>query len=198
MFIDHAKIYVKAGNGGNGALSFRTEKYVPDGGPDGGDGGDGGNVVFVAASKLTTLQSFRFKHKFVADDGAKGMGRKMYGRGGADLRIAVPVGTIIRDASTNKILVDFSQDGQEYIAVKGGKGGAGTSIADGWDSRPERRRCPCHGHAAENERPGGDIRNWSGFGRAGDQSAILGAGRGLRLPDETGDSHDYSPRSGNS
>lgn len=125
MFIDHAKIYVKAGNGGNGALSFRTEKYVPDGGPDGGDGGDGGNVVFVAASKLTTLQSFRFKHKFVADDGAKGMGRKMYGRGGADLRIAVPVGTIIRDASTNKILVDFSQDGQEYIAVKGGKGGAG-------------------------------------------------------------------------
>jgi len=125
MFIDHAKILVKAGDGGNGAMSFRTEKYVPDGGPDGGDGGNGGDVVFIAVSKITTLRSFRFKHKFVAEDGVKGMGRKMYGKSGDTLRIPVPVGTIIRDAATNKILADLSEDGQEFTAVKGGKGGAG-------------------------------------------------------------------------
>ena len=102
MFIDHAKIYVKAGDGGPGMCSFHTEKYITNGGPDGGDGGKGGDVVFVAAQKLTTLQAFRFKHKFVAPDGAKGMNRKMYGRGGEDLRIAVPVGTVIKDADTDR------------------------------------------------------------------------------------------------
>lgn len=125
MFIDHAKIYVKAGDGGPGMVSFHTEKYITNGGPDGGDGGKGGDVVFVAAEKLTTLQSFRFKHKFVAPDGGKGMNRKMYGRGGEDLKIAVPVGTVIKDADTGKILADFTEDGQEEIICRGGRGGSG-------------------------------------------------------------------------
>ncbi len=125
MFIDHAKIYVKAGDGGNGCVSFHTEKYVTNGGPDGGDGGKGGDVVFVATSKISTLQSFRFKHKFVAKNGEKGMNRKMYGKGGEDLKIAVPVGTIIKDIDTDRIIADLSEDGQEVIVAKGGKGGLG-------------------------------------------------------------------------
>lgn len=125
MFIDHSKIYVKAGDGGPGCVSFHTEKYVTNGGPDGGDGGKGGDVVFYAVAKLTTLQAFRFKHKFVAKDGEKGMNRKMYGRGGEDLRIGVPVGTVIRDVATNKIIADFTEDKQEVIVAYGGKGGLG-------------------------------------------------------------------------
>ena len=125
MFIDHAKIYVKAGDGGNGCVSFHTEKYVTNGGPDGGDGGKGGDVIFVATSKISTLQSFRFKHKFVAKNGEKGMNRKMYGKGGEDLKIAVPVGTIIKDIDTDRIIADLSEDGQEVIVAKGGKGGLG-------------------------------------------------------------------------
>lgn len=125
MFIDHSKIYVKAGDGGPGCVSFHTEKYVTNGGPDGGDGGKGGDVVFYAVAKLTTLQAFRFKHKFVAKDGEKGMNRKMYGRGGEDLRIGVPVGTVIRDVETNKIIADFTEDKQEVIVAYGGKGGLG-------------------------------------------------------------------------
>ena len=112
MFIDHAKIYVKAGDGGAGALSFHTEKYITNGGPDGGDGGDGGNVVFVAARNLTSLQNFRFKHKFVAENGVKGGNRKMYGRCGEDLEIGVPVGTVIRNADTGELIADFTEDGQ--------------------------------------------------------------------------------------
>lgn len=125
MFIDHAKIYVKAGDGGPGACSFHTEKYVTNGGPDGGDGGKGGDVIFYAVASLTTLQQFRFKHKFVAEDGSKGMNKKMYGRGGKDLRIGVPVGTVIRNTDTGELLCDLHEDGQEVIVAYGGKGGAG-------------------------------------------------------------------------
>lgn len=125
MFIDHSKIYVKAGDGGPGCVSFHTEKYVTNGGPDGGDGGKGGDVVFKAVAKMTTLQNFRFKHKFVAADGSKGMNRKMYGKGGEDLVIGVPVGTVIRDISNDRILADFTEDGQTVIVAKGGKGGIG-------------------------------------------------------------------------
>lgn len=125
MFIDHAKIYVKGGDGGNGCVSFHTEKFVTNGGPDGGDGGKGGDVVFVAVAKMTTLQVFRFKHRFIAKDGAKGMNRKMYGRGAEDLRIGVPVGTVVRDAATNKIIADLTEDKQEVIVARGGKGGIG-------------------------------------------------------------------------
>ena len=125
MFIDHAKIYVKAGDGGAGALSFHTEKYITNGGPDGGDGGNGGNVVFVAARNLTSLQNFRFKHKFVAENGVKGGNRKMYGRCGEDLEIGVPVGTVIRNADTGELIADFTEDGEKVVVAHGGKGGLG-------------------------------------------------------------------------
>jgi len=125
MFIDHAKIHVKAGDGGAGMVSFHTEKFVTNGGPDGGDGGKGGDVVFVAVERLSNLAPFRFKHKFVAEDGAKGMNRKMYGKGGDDLEIAVPVGTVIKDVTTDRILADMTENGQRVVIARGGKGGLG-------------------------------------------------------------------------
>ena len=125
MFIDHSKIYVKAGDGGNGALSFHTEKYITNGGPDGGDGGDGGNVILQAAKNLTSLQNFRFKHKFVAQNGAKGMGKKMYGKRGEDLIIGVPVGTVVKDLTTGEIIADLTEEGQKITVARGGKGGLG-------------------------------------------------------------------------
>ncbi len=125
MFIDHSKIHVKAGDGGAGALSFHTEKYITNGGPDGGDGGNGGNIVFESSSRLTSLQNFRFKHKFVAENGVKGGNRKMYGRNGEDLVIGVPVGTVIKDLATGKIIADFTEDKQRIVVAKGGKGGLG-------------------------------------------------------------------------
>lgn len=125
MLIDHAKIYVKGGNGGNGMVSFHREKYVTNGGPDGGDGGKGGDVIFYATEDQSTLHNFRFKRKFVAEDGEKGYFRKMYGRGAADLRIAVPVGTMITDAKTGRTVADLIEPGQEVIVAHGGKGGQG-------------------------------------------------------------------------
>ncbi len=125
MFIDHSKIYVKAGDGGNGCLSFHTEKYITNGGPDGGDGGDGGNVVLQAAPNLTSLQNFRFKHKFIAQNGAKGMSKKMYGKRGEDLIIGVPVGTVVKDVESGEIIADLTEAGQKIIVARGGKGGLG-------------------------------------------------------------------------
>ena len=125
MFIDHSKIYVKAGDGGNGCLSFHTEKYITNGGPDCGDGGDGGNVVLQAAPNLTSLQNFRFKHKFVAQNGAKGMSKKMYGKRGEDLIIAVPVGTVVKDFESGEIIADLTEAGQKIVVARGGKGGLG-------------------------------------------------------------------------
>ena len=125
MFIDHSKIYVKAGDGGNGAVSFHREKYVTNGGPDGGDGGDGGDVVFVATSRLTSLAPFRFKHKFVAANGVAGQSKRMYGKRGDDLEIGVPVGTVIKNLDTGKLICDFTEDGQREVVAKGGKGGLG-------------------------------------------------------------------------
>ncbi|MBO4580465.1 MAG: GTPase ObgE [Clostridiales bacterium] len=125
MFIDHSKIYVKAGDGGNGAVSFHREKYVTNGGPDGGDGGDGGDVVFVATSRLTSLAPFRFKHKFVAANGVAGQSKRMYGKRGDDLEIGVPVGTVIKNADTGKLICDFTEDGQKEVVARGGKGGLG-------------------------------------------------------------------------
>lgn len=125
MLVDHAKIYVKGGDGGNGMVSFHREKYVTNGGPDGGDGGKGGDVIFYATEDQSTLQNFRFKRKFVADDGEKGLFRKMYGRGAKDLRIAVPVGTMITDAKTGRTIADLTEPGEEVIVAHGGKGGQG-------------------------------------------------------------------------
>jgi len=125
MFIDEAKIHIKAGNGGNGAVSFRREKYVANGGPDGGDGGNGGNIVFAANENVRTLADFRYKRKYVGKDGENGGKKNCSGKYGENTVISVPMGTLIRDAETNKILIDLSKPNQQYIAAKGGKGGAG-------------------------------------------------------------------------
>ena len=124
MFIDKVKIYVKAGNGGNGSVSFRREKYVAKGGPDGGDGGKGGNVIFQIDKGTNTLLSFRYKRKFVAENGGDGAGAKFHGKNGADVIIKVPEGTLIKDDKTGKILKDMS-DCEEWICAKGGRGGWG-------------------------------------------------------------------------
>ena len=126
MFVDNVKIYIKAGDGGNGAVSFRREKYVSAGGPDGGDGGHGGNVVFRVDEGTNTLLAFRYKHKFIAERGGNGKGAKCHGATAEDLVIMVPPGTLIRDAETQRVIHDMSEnDGADYIACKGGRGGWG-------------------------------------------------------------------------
>ena len=124
MFIDKVKIYVKAGNGGNGCVSFRREKYVAKGGPDGGDGGNGGNVIFQIDKGTNTLLSFRYKRKFVAENGGDGKGAKFHGKNGEDIIIKVPEGTLVKDEKTGKILKDMSEC-EEWICAKGGRGGWG-------------------------------------------------------------------------
>ncbi len=124
MFIDKVNIYVKAGSGGNGCVSFRREKYVAKGGPDGGDGGRGGDVVFVADEGKNTLLDFKYKRKFVAENGADGAGRKFHGKNGKNLEIPVPLGTVIRDTASGQIIHDMS-DGIPFVVAKGGKGGWG-------------------------------------------------------------------------
>ena len=126
MFVDNVKIYIKAGDGGNGAVSFRREKYVAAGGPDGGDGGHGGNVVFRVDEGSNTLLAFRYKHKFVAGRGGDGKGAKCHGATAEDLVILVPPGTLIRNAADGRILHDMSEnDGADYVACHGGRGGWG-------------------------------------------------------------------------
>lgn len=124
MFVDIAKIKIKAGNGGNGAVTFRREKYVAAGGPDGGDGGKGGNIVFKVDDNLSTLADFRYKRKYVAQNGENGSGGRKNGRGGEDLIIKVPRGTIIKEVESGAVMADMS-DIDEFIAAKGGKGGWG-------------------------------------------------------------------------
>ncbi|NLL29768.1 MAG: GTPase ObgE [Clostridiales bacterium] len=125
MFIDKSKIFVKSGNGGDGAISFRREKYVPLGGPDGGDGGRGGDVIFQVDPGLTTLLDFKYKKKYVAEHGGNGQGSKCYGKDGKDLYVRVPMGTIVKDFETGKVIADLSHKDDEFIIAKGGKGGKG-------------------------------------------------------------------------
>ena len=127
MFIDKARIFIKSGKGGDGAVSFRREKYVPLGGPDGGDGGRGGSIVFKVDTGMTTLLDFKYKKKYVAEDGVNGGTSKCYGKDGEELVINVPLGTIIREASTNKIIADLSHKDEEFKFLKGGKGGKGNA-----------------------------------------------------------------------
>ncbi|CQR72536.1 GTPase Obg [Sporomusa ovata DSM 2662] len=127
MFIDRAKITVKAGNGGNGMSSFRREKFVPNGGPSGGDGGRGANVVLIGDSNLNTLLDFRYKRIFKADNGANGQSSNMHGRGAEDLLIKVPPGTIIKDEATGQVLGDITEIGQTIVVAKGGRGGRGNA-----------------------------------------------------------------------
>ena len=124
MFIDSARIHIKAGKGGNGAVAFHREKYLPSGGPDGGDGGRGGNIIFVADDNLSTLMDFRYKRKYAAGNGEDGSGKRCSGKKGEDLIIRVPRGTLIKSAENGYIIKDISSD-EPFIAAKGGKGGWG-------------------------------------------------------------------------
>lgn len=126
-FIDLARIHVKAGDGGAGVVSFRREKFVPKGGPDGGDGGRGGNVVLRANAHLNTLLDFHFKTSYKAERGAHGQGGNKTGRSGKDIVLQVPVGTLVRDASTGEVLGDLTHDGEEIIVARGGRGGRGNA-----------------------------------------------------------------------
>ncbi len=127
MFVDRARISIKSGKGGNGAVSFRREPFVPEGGPDGGDGGKGGDVVFQADENLRTLMDFRYKRKYEAENGQDGMKKKRYGKNGADLVIKVPVGTVVIDEESGLVMKDLTEHGQSFIAAKGGKGGKGNT-----------------------------------------------------------------------
>jgi GTP-binding protein len=126
-FIDEAKFFVKGGHGGNGCISFRREKFVPKGGPDGGDGGDGGNVIIKATSRLGSLIDFKYRSHFNAEKGQHGQGKKKHGRRGADYIVKVPVGSIIKDVDTEEVLIDLTEEGQSIIIAKGGKGGRGNT-----------------------------------------------------------------------
>ena len=127
MFTDYAKIIIKSGDGGNGAVSFRREKYVAAGGPDGGDGGRGGSIYFIVDPDSNTLVDFRFKKKFKAENGKNGEGARRYGKSGEDLYVKVPIGTLIKDAETGKIIADLSHKGQKELILSGGRGGKGNS-----------------------------------------------------------------------
>ena len=125
MFIDYAEIVCESGQGGPGRVSFRREKFVPKGGPDGGDGGNGGSVVFVADRNLHTLQDIRYKKSYKAENGGSGASNQKTGKNGQDIRIPVPLGTLISDKSNDVVKADLVSDGQEFIACVGGKGGKG-------------------------------------------------------------------------
>ena len=124
MFIDRIQISVKAGDGGNGAISFHREKYVPNGGPDGGDGGKGGSIIFKVNPGDNTLLAFRYHRKFAAENGENGKGGKMHGKSGADLVITVPPGTLLKDPETGKVIYDMAKS-DTFVVCKGGRGGWG-------------------------------------------------------------------------
>lgn len=127
QFVDYVKIYVKAGDGGRGCVSFRREKYVPRGGPDGGDGGKGGDVIIGASSELHTLIDHKYQKTYKAQRGQHGKGSNMKGKDGEDLVIKVPVGTVIKDADTEEIIADLDEEGKQVVVAKGGKGGLGNA-----------------------------------------------------------------------
>lgn len=126
-FIDQVKVYIKAGDGGKGCVSFRREKFIPRGGPNGGDGGRGGHVIFRVTTNMNTLLDIRYQQQYRAEKGQHGMGKEMHGRNGKDLVIPVPPGTLIKDFETGEIIHDLTEDGEEYIAAKGGRGGLGNT-----------------------------------------------------------------------
>ncbi len=126
-FIDYVTINIASGKGGKGCVSFRREKFIPKGGPDGGDGGRGGHVIFKADPRLNTLLDLRLQRVYHAQNGIPGMGKKMHGKDGKDMIIAVPVGTILKDRETKEIIADITEPGKEVILARGGKGGQGNS-----------------------------------------------------------------------
>ena len=142
MFIDEAEIHVKAGDGGAGSVSFRREKFVPKGGPDGGDGGDGGSVIFVADNGKDTLLDFSGKHHWKAERGEAGMEKKMYGKNGADLIIPVPPGTLIYDTEHSILIADLNVPGRNLTIARGGKGGRGN-----WHFKSSTNQTPRYAEA---------------------------------------------------
>ncbi len=141
-FVDEAKIRVEAGNGGNGALSFRREKFVPRGGPDGGDGGRGGSIHLAASGGLNTLADFRYSTQFRAQHGGRGQSRNCSGRAGDDLIIPVPLGTLVRDADTGEIIGDITREGERLLVAKGGRGGLGNTHFKSSTNRAPRHIVP--------------------------------------------------------
>ncbi|MGO0123541.1 GTPase ObgE [Desulfothermobacter acidiphilus] len=127
MFYDYLKIHVKAGDGGDGCVAFRREKYVPFGGPSGGDGGKGGDVILRADARLRTLIDFHFQKHFKAERGGHGQGKNRTGKNGRDLVLRVPVGTVVRDAASGAVIADLVEDGQEVVVARGGRGGRGNA-----------------------------------------------------------------------
>ncbi|ETW96316.1 MAG: GTPase CgtA [Candidatus Entotheonella factor] len=139
MFVDQAKVRVRGGRGGNGCLSFRREKFVPRGGPDGGDGGNGGNVVFQSDTALHTLLDLRYHAFTLAERGVHGKGKNMHGKCGQDTIVRVPVGTLLRDEATLELLWDFQTDGERFVAAQGGRGGRGNARFATSTNRAPRR-----------------------------------------------------------
>jgi len=127
-FVDNAVITIASGNGGRGAVSFRREKFIPKGGPDGGDGGSGGDVLFEASHNITSLLDFRYKPRYIAQNGGSGQGNNKKGRDGKDIIIAVPVGTTVVDLDSNEIIADLAADGEKAVLLRGGVGGKGNSF----------------------------------------------------------------------
>ena len=125
VFVDKAKIFIQSGKGGDGHISFRREKYVPNGGPDGGDGGKGGDVIFVIDEGINTLADFHYGGKYKAENGQDGNKRRCHGKNGQDLYIKVPEGTVIKEAASGKVIADMSLENREVVVLKGGKGGNG-------------------------------------------------------------------------
>ncbi|HTS01742.1 MAG TPA: GTPase ObgE, partial [Thermoanaerobaculia bacterium] len=142
MFIDEAVIHVAGGDGGNGCVAFRREKFVPHGGPSGGDGGDGGSVTLVADASLNTLYPFRFTKRFAAGRGGHGSGNNRHGRNGAGREVAVPVGTVVRDRETGELLGDLVSAGQTLLVAKAGRGGRGNARFATATNRTPRRADP--------------------------------------------------------
>ena len=127
MFVDRAKIYIRSGKGGDGAVTFRREPFVPEGGPDGGDGGRGGDVIFQADRNLRTLMDFKYNKKYEAENGQNGMKKKRFGKAGENLIIKVPMGTVVIDEETGLVMKDLVKDGESFVAAKGGRGGRGNT-----------------------------------------------------------------------
>lgn len=142
QFIDEAHIYVKAGNGGNGAISFRREKYIPKGGPDGGDGGNGGNIIMKCVANLNTLLDFKYTKEFIAENGENGHGSNSHGKKGQDLVIKVPVGTEVFFDDEEEASIDFTEVGQEVVIAKGGNGGFGNAYFKSSVNQAPRRANP--------------------------------------------------------
>jgi GTP-binding protein len=164
-FVDEADIVVEAGNGGNGSVSFRREKFIPRGGPDGGNGGDGGSVYLAARAGINTLADFRVQRIFRAPHGCKGGGRNMTGASGEDLRIDVPEGTIVTDLDTGETLGDLSGDGNALLVARGGRGGAGNTCFKSSINRAPRQSTP--GEPGESRRLGLELRLLADVGLLG-------------------------------